>query len=134
MFSPDKLRRSSTTEPLPGQIHDLQPPIEVNGQEEWEVEDILAVKKSRARLYYRVKWVGHDDDPTWYPARDFRNAPLKIRDFHARYPELPGPPKRLGDWIQAAEDDEFLPDHDEDDRPAGWWPRGRRREVETPPS
>jgi transposase InsO family protein len=120
IFAPEKLRRAASTDPLPGQIEDQQPPIKIDGQEEWEVEDVLAVKLSRQKLYYRVRWVGHDDDPTWYPAQNFKNSPLRLRDFHRQYPDLPGPPKRLDDWLRAAENDDFLPDHDEDDRPQGW--------------
>jgi hypothetical protein len=67
-----------------------------------------------------VKWIGFDEDYEWYPAGDFKNAPYKIRDFHTRYPEQPGPPKRLLEWIEAAENDEFLEDYEEDDRPQGW--------------
>jgi len=100
---------------LNGQIADPQPPITVNGQDEWEVERILAVRSVRKKLLYRVKWLGHDDDLTWYPARNFKNSPHCIRDFHAEYPNLPGPPKRLGEWLRAAEEDMFLEDHEGDD-------------------
>jgi hypothetical protein len=47
------------------------------------------------KLQYRAKWVGHDPDTNWYPARDFKNAPEKLLEFYRRYPDLPGPPKRL---------------------------------------
>ena len=67
-----------------------------------------------------MKWVGHDDDPEWYPAGNLKNASTALRDFHSQYPELPRPPKRLTEWLQAAEDEEFVPDHEEDDRPHGW--------------
>ena len=69
VFSPEKLRRAAKTEPLSGQTADPQPPITVDGQDEWEVEQILAVRLIRKRLFYRVKWLGHDDDLTWYCTR-----------------------------------------------------------------
>jgi transposase InsO family protein len=125
VFAPEKLRRAATTDPLQGQIPDPQPPIEVDGQEEWELERILAVRLVRQKLQYRAKWLGQDDDPTWYPAGNFKNSPYAIRDFHGQYPELPGPPKRLGQWVKAAEEDMFLEDHEDDDRPHGWKPRRR---------
>jgi len=34
------------------------------GQEEYVVEDILAVRLNYGKLQYWVSWVGHDPDPT----------------------------------------------------------------------
>jgi len=31
-------------------------------------------------------------------------APHKIRDFHLKYPDKPGPPNKLEEWIKAWED------------------------------
>jgi hypothetical protein len=42
VFSPDKLCRAAM-DPLPGQIINSQPLIEVNGEQKWEVDEILAV-------------------------------------------------------------------------------------------
>jgi hypothetical protein len=39
-----------------------------------------------------------------------------VRDFHNG---LAGPPKRLTEWLKAAEDDIFLEDHEDDDKPRG---------------
>jgi hypothetical protein len=96
---------------------DPPPPIEVNGEAEWEVDKILAVRTHYRKLQYRVKWVGTDEDITWYPAGDFKNAPQKLIEFHERYPDKPGPPLRLQEWIKAALNDEFLDDHPDDDKP-----------------
>ena len=67
IFSPDKLRKAST-DPLPGQKSDPPLPIHVNGDDEWEVDKILASRVVRGILKYRVSWTGYDPDPTWYPA------------------------------------------------------------------
>jgi hypothetical protein len=117
VFSPDVLKKYPDT-PLPGQ-EPAQPSGEaIAGKEEWEVDKILASKLVRGKLQYHVTWVGHDPDPTWYPASNFLGAPHKLRDYHQDYPSKPGPPLRLQEWLDAWEKglDEY--DHLADDRVA----------------
>lgn len=37
-------------------------------------------------VYYRVRWSGWPYDNAWYPAKDFRNCPAKLREYHNRNP------------------------------------------------
>ena len=117
VMSPDKLRKSAT-DPLPGQVNEPEDPVEIAGDIEYEVEEVLAVEKQWNQLKYRVKWKGYEEeDLEWYAPSDLKGAPHKLKAFHLNYPKLPGPPARLEEWIKAWEDGLDNYEHLNDDRP-----------------
>lgn len=116
VFAPELLFKDPK-DPLPGQETPKPLPTIIEGQEEWEVEEIKAVRLYRNTLKYQVSWLGHDPDTTWYSASDLMGSPHKLRDFHQAYPEKPGPPRNLSDWILAWESGEDDYSYLEDNRP-----------------
>jgi hypothetical protein len=85
------LLRLDENDPLPGQIQEPTPPIQVDGQNEWEIEDILDSRYYYARCQYRVKWKGQPLDLQWYNSDGFENASEITRKFHDQYPEKLAP-------------------------------------------
>ena len=54
IFSPDKLRKDLMN-PIPGQYVDEAEPIMINGEKEYEVEEILAARTYRGKIQYKAK-------------------------------------------------------------------------------
>ena len=83
---------------IPNRVQPPTPPIEVDGEPEYEIEEILDSKIDRRRrhcqLLYLVRWLGYqgtDDETSWLLATELGNAKELVTDFHRRYPNKPGP-------------------------------------------
>ena len=114
-------------DPVPGQLIRPPEPVVVNGDQEYTVTKIISSRLYYSRLQYKADWLGHDPDPTWYYAADFKNAPIRVKEFHQAFPKAPGPPKRLAKWIAAAADNTLLDDQSDDNKPKGTTKSGLKR-------
>ena len=74
VFNVNKLRLAAT-DPLPSQpLDDAEPePIEIEGEEEYLVEEIVEERKRRNRKEYLVKWLGYQE-PTWEPQENVEDT------------------------------------------------------------
>jgi len=74
--------------------NDPPPQVEIDGEDEYEVEEILDSRIYRRKLQYLAKWTGYghtDEATTWEPASNLQNSPDLVSDFHRRRPDAPGP-------------------------------------------
>ena len=77
----------AANDPLEGQIIPPPPPVEVEGEDECQVQEVLDSKFVRNRLRYLVKWEGYHET-TWEPAESINK--LRADDeFHDQYPLKP---------------------------------------------
>ena len=86
-----------TPSEIPGRVPTPPPPVEVDGELEFEVSEILDSKidkRRRCKLQYLVRWAGYegtDEETSWLPATELTNAPDLLDAFHRSYPHKPGP-------------------------------------------
>ena len=82
------LREPAATDPLPGQVQPASPPIIVDNEPEWQVDEIVDSRFCGRTLKYPARWVGFDK-LTWEPADLFANPPSVVKRFHISYAAKP---------------------------------------------
>ena len=67
------------------------PPVIVEGDEEYEVDEILDSRMRNSKLQYLVRWKDYPAciDWTWEPESNITHAPEAIKDFHTKNPSAP---------------------------------------------
>ena len=91
----------ATPNEIPNRIQSPPPPLEVQGELEYEISEILDSKIDRRRackLLYLVRWLGYentDEEYSWLPSTELEHASELISDFHSAYPDKPGPVSRI---------------------------------------
>jgi hypothetical protein len=86
---------------IPNRSEPPLPPIDVEGDSEYEIAAIVDSKidKRRAcKLLYLVRWLGYEgtsEEYSWLPVTELGHATETIADFHSAYPNKPGPADNL---------------------------------------
>ena len=82
---------------IPHRVQSPPPPVEVQGELEYEISEVLDSKIDRRRsckLLYLVRRLGYkntDEEFSWLPATELEHAKDLISNFHSAYPDKPGP-------------------------------------------
>ena len=87
---------TSLLKPAPNTRYKKPPPLQVQGQEEYEVQRILDAKRRGRHLWYLVSWKGYGpENDSWEPVENV-HAPRLVKNFHLRFPNKPGPERGSG--------------------------------------
>jgi hypothetical protein len=66
------------------------PPIQIEGELEYIVEEILDSQLHHNKLQYLVKWDGYtEENNSWELEANCSSVPNAIRDFYNKYPNAP---------------------------------------------
>jgi len=82
---------------IPNRVNPPPPPLEIDGNLEFEVAQILNSKFDHRRkepLFYLIQWSGYEgtlDKYSWIPATDLKNAADLVSGYYSLYPKRPGP-------------------------------------------
>ena len=88
---------TAPTSNIPNRTNDPPPPVEIEGEVEFEIAEILDTKldrRRRCKLQYLVRWSGYegtDEETSWITAEELSHAQELVQDFHNAYPHKPGP-------------------------------------------
>jgi len=75
---------------IPGQQITPQAPVEVEGEEEYIVEEILDSCLRCNKLEFLVKWEGYtNENNSWEPEDNCKNVCNTIAAFYCKYPQVP---------------------------------------------
>ena len=87
----------ATPNSIPNRIQPPPPPVEVDGELEFEISEVLDSKIDRRmkdRLCYLVQWTGYegtDEETSWIGSQELNHSPDLVAEFHVRNPEKPRP-------------------------------------------
>ena len=88
---------SAPSSAIPNRTEDPPPPVEIEGEVEYKIAEILDTKldrRRRCKLLYLVRWAGYkgtDEETSWITANELAHAQELVQDFHKSYSEKPGP-------------------------------------------
>jgi RNase H-like domain found in reverse transcriptase/Reverse transcriptase (RNA-dependent DNA polymerase)/Integrase zinc binding domain/Chromo (CHRromatin Organisation MOdifier) domain/Integrase core domain/Retroviral aspartyl protease len=72
---------------IPGRRQPPPPHVEIDGQIEYVVKEILDSRIRYRKLEYYIDWDGYlPSERTWEPAAHLKHAPRAIAEFHSKYP------------------------------------------------
>lgn len=99
IFHVNRLRKDAN-DSLSEQFNPSSSSIKINEEAEYEVQEVLAVRKVRSRLLYRIQWIDYDEDSEWYSASNLKYSSYQLRDFYLVNSNLSESSQHLDKWLK----------------------------------
>ena len=86
---------------IPNCVQSLPPPVDIEGELEYEISEIVDSKIDKCRsckLLYLVCWLGYkntDEELSWLPTMKLEHANELVSNIHSTYPQKPSPISKL---------------------------------------
>ena len=75
---------------IPGQRNPPPPEIKIDGEMEYEVEEIIDSCLIQGKLQYLIKWKGYTtENNMWEPETNLKHAQVLICRYHVAHPNAP---------------------------------------------
>jgi hypothetical protein len=82
-------------DPIEGRTPEPPPPIQVAGEEEYEVEDIIDARLWRNQKQYLIKWKDYpESENSWEPLKNVEHSQDAITNFHDKNPGFEWKPRK----------------------------------------
>jgi len=77
---------------FPSQIKELPPPIQIEGENKSQLNEIIDSRIQYNKLPYRARWKRYSREhyTVWNPGKNFNNVEQSVQRFPQCYPERPG--------------------------------------------
>jgi hypothetical protein len=83
---------NNSTRPPPDLLKIIDESDDIEGNKEWEIEEVLSSRKVKGKVLYRLRWKGYllKKDHTEEPYECFIVGSLDaLQEFHSRNPHIP---------------------------------------------
>jgi hypothetical protein len=75
---------------IPKRICEPPPPIQINGEQKYEVEDVLDSQIINDQLQFLIHWHMYDvNECIWELVNHLTSVMEKVKEFHVQYPSKP---------------------------------------------
>jgi len=76
---------------FPSQMKEPSLPIQIEGEDEYELDEIIDSRLQYNKLQFRAKWKDYspEHDEVCYPSENLNNAEHTVQRFHRHYPGQP---------------------------------------------